>query len=189
MNQGDFEMKLTIIGSEMQLTGELCSSHDIRVDGGYTGNIRTKGKLVVSKEGFVSGIVHAKDIIIQGRSEGDFVSENTFRIDPGGHFEGSARTRFMRITETACFNGTCAIIPDGDFRVSDKDAGIPGIPEEQFSKKSEEKLRHIAGDLKETENEKGNKRISEDKEKEDEICNKGKQNSVLSNSLSQLKSL
>jgi cytoskeletal protein CcmA (bactofilin family) len=189
MNERDFEMKLTIIGSKMQLNGELYSSDDIRVDGSYSGNIRTKGKLVVSKEGFVSGIVHAKDITIQGRSEGEFVSENTFRIDPGGYFEGSARTRFMSITESARFNGTCAIIPDGDFRVKDKELCRPEVSAEQFINKSEEKLIQEAGDLKEAESEKGDKRISEEKENENEIFREEKQNSIFSNSLSRLKSL
>ncbi|MDD4109053.1 MAG: polymer-forming cytoskeletal protein [Prolixibacteraceae bacterium] len=114
-------MKLTIIGKKMQLTGELISSDDIRVDGRYTGYIRTRGKLVVSKEGVVSGNVYAKNITIHGKSEGDFVAENTFQIDPGGSFEGSVKTRFINITDSAYFNGTCAIIPGEDFNEYERD--------------------------------------------------------------------
>ena len=187
-------MRLTIIGSKMNLTGELYSSDDIRVDGNYSGSIITKGKLVVSKEGFISGNVHAKAITIQGKSEGEFESEDTFQIDPGGHFEGSVKTRLINITETAYFNGTCAIIPDGDFQISDKDAGIPKIETKQFSKELKEKVKEAetnwAKKEEEQVKEKEDKRSSENNERnDDELNNDEKQNSFVSNSLSHLQSL
>jgi cytoskeletal protein CcmA (bactofilin family) len=109
MGEKGNQVNLTIIGEGMELTGELCSADDIRIDGTFVGDLHTNGKIVVSKKGFVSGIIKAHNVTIQGRGKGEFEAENSFQISPGGYLEGSVKTKYMNITESAFFHGTCNI--------------------------------------------------------------------------------
>ena len=105
------QVGLTIIGSEMNLNGELFSNDDIRIDGKFIGELQTNGKIVISKGGYVEGILKAKNIVVVGKAKGDFEAENNFKISDGGFFEGSIKSRYINITELAHFEGTCSISP------------------------------------------------------------------------------
>jgi cytoskeletal protein CcmA (bactofilin family) len=108
-NQNGREVNLTIIIQGTEVTGELSTSDDIRIDGKFFGNIETKGKLVISKQGYVEGIVRGTDILINGKAKGDFQVDNNFHLSPEGIFSGSVETRFINISETSIFDGTCVI--------------------------------------------------------------------------------
>jgi cytoskeletal protein CcmA (bactofilin family) len=108
-NQNGREINLTIIIQGTEVTGELSTSDDIRIDGKFFGNIETKGKLVISKQGYVEGIVKGADILINGKAKGDFFVDNNFNLSPEGIFSGSVETRFINISETSIFDGTCVI--------------------------------------------------------------------------------
>ena len=105
------DINLTIIGSDMSLTGELCTSNDVRIDGKFCGELITKGKIVVSEEGYIEGKIRGVDIVIIGHAKGEFVAENNFHISPGGYFKGTIKTRYIRISDSAHFDGTCDISP------------------------------------------------------------------------------
>ena len=105
------QVGLTIIGSEMNLNGELFSNDDIRIDGKFVGELQTNGKIVISKGGYVEGLLKAKNIVVVGKAKGDFEAENNFKISDGGSFEGSVKSRYINITELAHFEGTCSISP------------------------------------------------------------------------------
>jgi cytoskeletal protein CcmA (bactofilin family) len=108
-NQNGREVNLTIIIQGTEVTGDLSTSDDIRIDGKFFGNIETKGKLVISKQGYVEGIVRGTDILINGKAKGDFQVDNNFHLSPEGIFSGSVETRFINISETSIFDGTCVI--------------------------------------------------------------------------------
>lgn len=103
------EIKLTIIGTDMDINGELISQDDIRIDGKFFGDIETAGKIVISNEGFVDGTIKGKNITIHGEAKGEIVASNNFCMAPGGAFKGSVKTKYINITELAYFNGTCLI--------------------------------------------------------------------------------
>jgi cytoskeletal protein CcmA (bactofilin family) len=108
------DAKLTIIGIGMHINGALVSGGDIRIDGRFNGELITTGRIVISKEGFIDGNIRGKDITIHGKAKGDYEALNNFHIAPGGFFEGFVNTRYMNVTETACFNGTCVVDPAKD---------------------------------------------------------------------------
>ena len=109
VNQNGREINLTIIKQGTEVTGELSTSDDIRIDGRFFGDIETKGKLVISKQGYVEGIVRGTDILINGKAKGEFQVDNNFHLSPEGIFSGSVETRFINISETSIFDGTCVI--------------------------------------------------------------------------------
>jgi len=103
------EIKLTIIGTGMDINGELISQDDIRIDGKFFGDIETSGKIVISNKGFVDGNIKGKNITVHGEAKGEVIATNNFCMAPGGTFKGSVKTKYINITELAYFNGTCVI--------------------------------------------------------------------------------
>lgn len=102
---------LTIIGSGMNLTGKLFTLNDVRIDGKFTGELQAKGKIVVSELGEITGDVKGINIVIMGKAHGDFEAENNFQVASGGFFKGTVKTRFIHISDSAHFEGTCDISP------------------------------------------------------------------------------
>ena len=108
----DENLKLTIIGTDMELTGDLYTSNDVRVDGKFLGNMHSSGKIVVSKHGSMKGNINGINVVIMGSAEGKFIIENNFQILSEGSFKGSVKTRYLHIADKAYFDGTCDISPN-----------------------------------------------------------------------------
>ncbi len=137
------QVGLTIIGSEMDLNGELFSNDDIRIDGKFVGDLQTNGKIVISKSGYVEGILKAKNIVIVGKAKGDFEAESNFKISDGGFFEGSVKSRYINITELAHFEGTCSISPkhkDIVIKQSESNSDIKKLESKTDLKQAEQEI-------------------------------------------------
>lgn len=188
-NENNSEINLTIIAEGMEVRGELSSSDDIRIDGKFIGDIETKGRIVIAKEGYVEGNVSGKDISINGNAKGDFKAEKNFQLLPNGVFTGSVETRFINITETAVFDGTCVISQSkkpGLFnRQNSLNSKKINVFEERVHLKSDKSsARQTSKDQDKTESD----QEKEQKKKQDPASEeKGK--SLISSKISQIESL
>lgn len=108
------EKNLTFVSQGMTCRGELFTEGDLRIDGKFIGIIQLKGKLVIGEKGFVKGNVKANEIIIIGKSEGEFDAKDTVKILPQGSFKGKIKSKNFNISEDAHFEGTCSILPNRD---------------------------------------------------------------------------
>jgi cytoskeletal protein CcmA (bactofilin family) len=189
MNERNNKVNLTIIGEGMQLTGELWSADDIRIDGKFIGELETEGKIVISEKGLVKGNVKGYDVTIYGNAEGDFEAKNNFNIGSGGYIEGSVKTKYISIRESAYFNGTCNIFPQKENHATGK--GIKKTFAEIVSEKStnreyisDDKDRNGKDDEKSAD-EKGRK----NKNTKENNPAQGSGISLLKNKISQIQSL
>jgi len=198
-NQNGREINLTIIKQGTEVTGELSTLDDIRIDGQFFGNIETKGKLVISKQGYVEGIVKGTDILINGAAKGDFQVDNNFHLSPEGVFSGSVETKFINISETSIFDGTCVISqskkPNQFKHIEDK---IHSKKPNQFEKTQDKKSGNgLARPDNQTEKETGKKpdfsqkneqsqEQSQEQNKETESASGGQKTSLISRKISQI---
>lgn len=97
---------LSVINSDLRVTGDLISESDVQVDGSVNGDIRTRtltigqsgevrGEIIAEKIricGTVIGQVRAKDVSLSdtARMIGDILHES-LSIEPGAHIEGHCR--------------------------------------------------------------------------------------------------
>lgn len=189
MNDKNGQVNLTIVGKGMKLTGELFSYDDIRIDGMFNGEMRIRGRIVVSENGYLKGDVEARDITIQGKAEGEFEAKNNFYITPGGSFEGSVRTRFINITESAFFNGTCNIFPGKESSVHNKERKRSLLGADNLIKPQGDNKEDI--DKSQIENEKtlSEERKSENTSSKDTFSPGSPEISLLKSKISQIQSL
>lgn len=90
------------------ITGDVVSDGDIRFDGNLTGNLRTKGKLVVGPSGTIKGEVVCKNADISGALEGKITVEELLSLKSTAKLMGDIKnTNKLTIEPGAVFTGTC----------------------------------------------------------------------------------
>ena len=68
----------TLINSSTKINGDLIFATDVRIDGEVFGNVESERSIFIGAEGYVKGILNAKDIIIFG-----YVFNNLFCVISG----------------------------------------------------------------------------------------------------------
>lgn len=91
------------------IKGDIESNGDIRFDGTLTGNIKTKGKLIVGSTGVIKGEVICKNSDIEGRVEGKINVNELLTLKSTSIIEGDIIAKRLAIDPGAKFTGTCAM--------------------------------------------------------------------------------
>ncbi len=102
----------SIIGEGTKLKGEFELNGLLRIDGNFQGRVKTKGKVLVGKNGTAECEIIAGTIVIGGKVKGDIIATEKVTLLSTGQLEGSIKTPRLVIEEGVIFNGTCEIIND-----------------------------------------------------------------------------
>ncbi|MCG8696470.1 MAG: polymer-forming cytoskeletal protein [Bacteroidales bacterium] len=98
---------LILKGTEIK--GDIISNNDIRFDGTLTGNLQTKGKLVIGVTGHIKGEVRCKHAEIEGKVEGKVFIEDLLKLKATSLIEGDITTKKLAIEAGARFTGSCSM--------------------------------------------------------------------------------
>jgi cytoskeletal protein CcmA (bactofilin family) len=98
-------INLISIGTE--ITGDIKSNGDIRIDGSLTGNLSTKGKVVIGPTGKVNGEVICKNSEVSGILEGKIIVSQLLNLKASSKILGDIVTSKLAIEPGAKFTGTC----------------------------------------------------------------------------------
>jgi cytoskeletal protein CcmA (bactofilin family) len=121
---------LNLISNGTDITGDIKSNGDIRIDGSLTGNLNTKGKVVIGTTGKVKGEVICKNSEVAGILEGKIVVGQLLNLKASSKINGEIVTSKLSIEPGAVFSGNC--------KMSDTDinAGTGTIREKEADKPS-----------------------------------------------------
>lgn len=98
-----------IIAQGTKIVGDFNSEGDFRVDGTIDGNIKTKGKLVVGREGLIKGTLHGTDAYFEGKFSGKLALSGTLTLKSTAIVEGEVVVGKLAVEPGATFNVTCAM--------------------------------------------------------------------------------
>lgn len=101
--------KVSVIASGMQLTGDMESEGDIRIDGLVNGNIFCKSKVVIIATGKVIGDIHAVNIDVHGTVNGNITARDLLSLKSNCKINGNLATEKLQIEPNATFNGHCTM--------------------------------------------------------------------------------
>ena len=89
----------TVIAEQCTLEGDLTTKNSVKVDGRIQGTLRAEGRAIIGETGVVKGDVHAVDLLVLGRLEGNVhaqrlhlqasaqihgnIEAETLQVDPG----------------------------------------------------------------------------------------------------------
>jgi cytoskeletal protein CcmA (bactofilin family) len=95
------------IGVGTEITGDVSTNGDIRFDGVLTGNLKTKGKVVIGETGAVKGEINCKNSVVEGKVEGKIVVAELLTLKATSSLQGDIVTRRLAIEPGAKFSGNC----------------------------------------------------------------------------------
>ena len=98
---------INLISNGTDITGDIKSNGDIRIDGSLTGNLNTKGKVVIGTTGKVKGEVICKNSEVAGILEGKIIVGQLLNLKASSKIYGDINTNKLSIEPGAMFSGTC----------------------------------------------------------------------------------
>jgi len=98
---------INLISLGTEITGDVKSTGDIRIDGMLTGNLNTKGKIVIGPTGKVNGEVICKNSEVSGTVEGRIIVNQLLILKASSKIFGDIATSKLSIEPGAVFSGNC----------------------------------------------------------------------------------
>jgi cytoskeletal protein CcmA (bactofilin family) len=95
------------LGRDTEIEGKLAFKGTVRIDGRFTGEIRTDGTLIAGESAIIKSDIHASQIIISGEIRGNIVAENRVEIHAPGKVFGNIHTPVLMIDQGVIFEGNC----------------------------------------------------------------------------------
>jgi cytoskeletal protein CcmA (bactofilin family) len=121
---------INLISIGTDITGDVKSNGDIRIDGSLSGNLNTKGKVVVGATGKVKGEVICKNSEVAGIIEGKITVGQLLNLKASSKIYGDIVTSKLSIEPGAVFSGNCKMSD------TDTNAGSGAIKEKESEKPS-----------------------------------------------------
>jgi len=100
------------IGVGTEITGDVTTNGDIRIDGILNGNLKTKGKLVIGETGAVKGEISCKNAVLEGSVNGKINVTELLTLKSTSSLNGDINTRRLSIEPGAKFTGHCSMTAD-----------------------------------------------------------------------------
>jgi len=106
-NGSDNNVVVNFITAGTEITGDLISNEGIRIEGTLTGNISTKGKLVIGETGKVKGEITCKNAEVFGSIEGKISVGELLSLRKSSRINGDILTNKLAIEPGSKFTGNC----------------------------------------------------------------------------------
>jgi cytoskeletal protein CcmA (bactofilin family) len=113
MIETDNGTAVNLISQGTEITGDVKSTGDVRIDGVLNGNMVTKGKVVIGPTGRVKGEVECKNSEVSGLIEGKITVTQLLILKASSKINGTIVTDKLSIEPGAIFTGNCSM-KDGD---------------------------------------------------------------------------
>ena len=98
---------INLISNGTDITGDIKSTGDIRIDGTLSGNLSTKGKVVIGPTGKVKGEIICKNSEVSGTIEGKISVSQLLILKASSKILGDIATSKLSIEPGALFSGNC----------------------------------------------------------------------------------
>jgi cytoskeletal protein CcmA (bactofilin family) len=98
---------INLISNGTDITGDLISNGDIRIDGSVTGTLNIKGKIVIGPTGKIKGEIICKNSEISGFIEGKITVSQLLSLKSTSKIVGDISTSKLSIEPGAKFSGNC----------------------------------------------------------------------------------
>ena len=95
------------IGVGTEIVGDVSTNGDIRIDGVLTGNLKTKGKVVIGETGSIKGEISCKNSVVEGSVDGKISVSELLTLKATSLLKGDINTRKLAIEPGAKFTGHC----------------------------------------------------------------------------------
>ena len=106
-NETETTTAINLIGAGTEITGDVNSNGDIRIDGTLTGNLKTAGKVVIGETGRVNGEIDCKNSEVLGEIHGKIKVSDLLSLKATSKIFGDIVTKKLAIEPGSKFTGNC----------------------------------------------------------------------------------
>jgi len=105
----------------ISLKGEISGSEDLWLGGSIEGALRFNGaRVTIGGTGSVRGEVEAREIVVEGRLDGNLRAVERVAVSRSGQVKGGASAPRVAVEDGAVFNGTIEVIREGEARAASR---------------------------------------------------------------------
>ncbi len=97
------------IEKNTKIKGDIVSEADFRIDGKLDGNVKTSGKVVIGKDGYIHGKVECVNADIEGSFNGELLVSDLLSLKSSAVIEGTVEVTKLAVEPGATFNATCSM--------------------------------------------------------------------------------
>ena len=94
---------------EKNTKGDIISEADFRIDGKLDGNVKTSGKVVIGKDGYIHGKVECVNADIEGSFNGELLVSDLLSLKASAVIEGVVSVAKLAVEPGATFNAACTM--------------------------------------------------------------------------------
>ena len=106
--QGDQKAgSINIIGIGTEITGDLSTKGDIRIDGKITGDVRSKAKVVIGSTGEVIGNINSESAEVSGFVIGNLYTSEILFLKATANVKGNVSSNKLVVENGANLSGHC----------------------------------------------------------------------------------
>jgi cytoskeletal protein CcmA (bactofilin family) len=98
---------LNTIVRDTEITGNVVTGSDLRIEGKLKGDIDCKGKLIIGSTGDVQGDVICSNAMIEGKYTGNLVVNGTLTLRDSAVLNGKVKVGKLVMQSGAVFNASC----------------------------------------------------------------------------------
>ncbi len=101
------------IEKNTKIKGDIVSQADFRIDGKLDGNVKTSGKVVIGKDGYIHGKVQCVNADIEGSFNGELQVSELLTLKASAVIEGTVSVNKLAVEPGATFNASCSMKTKG----------------------------------------------------------------------------
>lgn len=109
MKNNEINGQYSRIEKSTTIKGEIQSDADIRIDGILEGSVKTKGKVVIGKDGRVEGQIECANADIEGTLKGNLLVVESLALKSTSNIEGELIIGKLIVDAGAIFNATVSM--------------------------------------------------------------------------------
>ena len=100
----------SILGPEVEISGDVKVTGDLLIYGKVYGNIVSKGAVNSAKGSLIKGDINAENASISGTVEGNLDIQSKVILGSNSYLTGNLKAAIITIEEGAKFDGMCSMI-------------------------------------------------------------------------------
>ena len=108
------------IAAGTNITGNILTETDFRLDGQVKGDIKCQGKLVIGPKGNVEGNIESENAEILGGVQGSEKVKAKLILKATANIQGDIFTQSLEIEPNARFNGACSMCSNAEKKKTEK---------------------------------------------------------------------
>lgn len=97
------------LGDETEFTGFLTFEGTVRIDGKFSGEIKTSDNLIVGQTASIKATINVGSIMVIGKVEGDIIATKKLQISSKGVVIGNVFTPALHIEDGAVLEGNVSM--------------------------------------------------------------------------------